>query len=294
MKWVELIADYRCNNRCVGCYSVADDGPSMTTREAFETLQRGRRAGADCLWLGGGDPTLRKDLLAIVRAASRLGFRRIKLQTNGMLLSYPDFTERLVEAGLSEVAFAIKGASAETHDHYTRTPGSHALLLKAVDVAREAGLALEGDLLVYRGNVHELPDVVRGFHARGLSRFRIWLLSAVDRASEVVDEVPAIREVVPALREAIALGLSDEPDFIVSLHTPPCTLPRELWGARFFAPELDLVVENPGNHSFRLEESPIEGGHYLDRCGGCAERLRCSGLREDYLAVHGDEEFQPL
>jgi cyclic pyranopterin phosphate synthase len=195
---------------------------------------------------------------------------------------------------VTEVAFSIKGASANTHDRYTRTPGCHALLLEAVERLRGTSLALEGDVLVYRGNVQELPAIVRDFHARGLARFRIWLLSAVDDASpDVVAEVPRISDVVPKLREAVELRLSEDPSFIVSLHTPPCTLPRELHGCRFFAPELDLLVENPGGHAFRLEESPIEGGHYLDGCGSCPERTRCSGIRRDYIAVHGSEEFGP-
>jgi MoaA/NifB/PqqE/SkfB family radical SAM enzyme len=292
--WLELCADYRCNNRCLGCYSVSDHGPSMSSREALQTLAYGRGQGADALWLGGGDATLRKDLPAIVSAARRLGYRRIKLETNGMLLSYADFARRVVDAGVSEVAFAIKGASAETHDHYTRTPGCHALMLEGIERMREAGLSLEGDVLVYRGNARELPEIVRSYHARGLERFRIWLLSATDRSDpELRAELPKISELVPQLRAAVALGLSDAEDFIVSLHTPPCTLPPELEQCRFHAAALGLLVANPGGHRFRLEQSPIEGGHYLARCAECGERTRCNGLRVDYLAAHGDGEFQP-
>jgi MoaA/NifB/PqqE/SkfB family radical SAM enzyme len=69
LQWVELTPDYRCNNRCLGCFAVQDDGPSMTDGEIVSALQRGRSDGADCLWLGGGEPTLRKDLFRIAAAA---------------------------------------------------------------------------------------------------------------------------------------------------------------------------------------------------------------------------------
>jgi MoaA/NifB/PqqE/SkfB family radical SAM enzyme len=294
LKWLELTADYRCNNRCLGCYSVADHGPSMTSREALETLAYGRGQGADALWLGGGDPTLRKDLFSIVRVARRMGYTRVKLETNGMLLSYPEFAARAVDAGVTEVSFAIKGANERTHDHYTQTPGCHRLLLQAIERMRAAKLSLEGDVLVYRGNAHELVDIVRDYHARGIERFRIWLLSAVDRAmDDVASEVPRIADVVVQLAAAVELGLSEAPDFIVSLHTPPCTLPPELQRCAFFAPDLALLVANPGGHRFRLEQSPIEGGHYFERCAGCSFRARCSGARLDYVAIHGEDEFQP-
>lgn len=99
IKWLEISADFRCNNRCVGCFSVIDDGQRMTTGEVFRTLRDGRSAGARWLWLGGGEPTLRKDLFAIAAEARKLGFQRIKLQTNGMLLSYPEFMQRCVDWG---------------------------------------------------------------------------------------------------------------------------------------------------------------------------------------------------
>lgn len=295
VEWLEIAADYRCNNRCLGCYSVADHGPSMSTREALETLAFGRAQGARSLWLGGGDPTLRKDLFAIVSAARRMGYVRVKLETNGMLLSYEDYARRVVDAGVTEVSFAIKGATAETHDRFTATPGCHALMLRGIERMRQAGLGLEGDVLVYRGNLHELVEIVQSFHARGLERFRIWLLSAVDqKLAQVVAEVPRISEVVFELARAAALALSEAPDFIQSLHTPACTLPAALQKSLFFAPDLDLLVANPGGHRFRLEQSPIEGGHYPVGCARCARRPRCTGVRADYVAIHGEDEFRPV
>lgn len=295
IRWLELAADYRCNNRCLGCYSVSEHGPAMDTREAIETLAFGRQQGADALWLGGGDPTMRKDLFRIVSAARRMGYVRVKLETNGMLLSYADYAQRIVDSGVTEVSFAIKGAGAATHDAYTQTPGCHSLMLEGIERMRRARLALEGDILVYRGNAHELPEMVRDYHTRGLERFRVWLLSATDsRESAVSNEVPRISDVVPYLQAALALELSDDPTFIVSLHTPPCTLPADLQRCAFFAPELSLLVCNPGRHRFLLEKSPIEGGLYFDGCAGCRMRPRCSGARADYVALHGRQEFRPV
>ena len=109
IKWLEITGDFRCNNRCLGCFSAVDNGARMTTGEVFATLRGGRAAGATWLWLGGGEPTLRKDLFAVAAEAKRLGFTRIKLQTNGMMLAYPEFAARCVDAGIGEVNFAIKG-----------------------------------------------------------------------------------------------------------------------------------------------------------------------------------------
>jgi MoaA/NifB/PqqE/SkfB family radical SAM enzyme len=293
LRWLELTADYRCNQRCLGCFSALSDGPSMTSREAAEALQRGYRDGARALWLGGGEPTLRRDVLAAAAAARRLGYTRVKLQTNGMLLASPGNAARAAAAGITEVAFAIKGATAATHDRFTRTPGAHALLLEAMAAARAAGLALEGDVLVYRDTAHELPAIVAEYTPRGVASWRVWLLAATGDP-EADRQVPRIGEVIPHLTAAMALGLSDRTDFITSLHTPPCTVPAADRACLFFAREFGMRVVNPGGHDFLLENSPMEGGRYLPGCAGCAYHPRCGGLREDYLARFGEEEFRPV
>lgn len=292
LRWLELTPHYQCNQRCAGCFAAQSDGPSMSAREVLDALARGLRDGARALWLGGGEPTLRRDLFATAAAARRMGYARIKLQTNGMLLSYPGYARRCAEAGVTEVAFAIKGADAETHDRLTRTPGAHALLLDGIAAAREAGLALEGDVLVYRDNAAQLPAVVARYTPLGVGCYRVWLLSSAD--ADVADQVPRIADVVPHLRAAMDLARSPRADFITSLHTPPCTVPRSHHGCLFFAPDLAMRICNPGGHEFMLEASPMEGGAYLPGCDGCAMRARCGGPRRDYLAAHGGDEFRPL
>jgi hypothetical protein len=75
-----------------------------------------------------------------------------------------------------------------------------------------------GDILVYRSNAAELPEMVRTYTAEGLSRYNVWLFSATDQGDrELSGQVPKLADVVPHLTRARDLGLSDRPDFITSL-----------------------------------------------------------------------------
>ena len=295
LRWLELTPSYECNNRCLGCFSVVDRSPAMSPRETMANLALGRNQGADCLWIGGGEPTLRRELFAVAREARRMGYARVKLQTNGMMLAYPEYVRKCVEAGVTEVNLAIKGATAETHDALTRTPGCHALVLQAMGQCRAQGLALEADVLVYKRNAAEIPAMVRAYTPLGVERYNLWMLSASDDASrEVRDEVPRIADVMPFVTEAMDLGLSVRPDFITSLHTPACTVPASHRACLFSARDLDLLVTNPGGHRFRLETSPLEGGLYPDGCASCSVRDRCGGVRADYAKHHGTLEFKAV
>jgi molybdenum cofactor biosynthesis enzyme MoaA len=294
-QWIELSYNYLCNNRCLGCFSASGCGLQMDWREALAALAVGRKLGARNLWLGGGEPTLIPNLLRLVRQARGMGYERVKLQTNGMRLADPAFAKACRDAGVTEVNFAIKGPDARSHDALTRTPGSHDLLMKGISVVRELGLRMEGDVLVYARTVHWIPEIVRFYSGQGLERFTFWLFSASEQVNKgLFRQVPKISDTVPLIQQAIDRMDSDRPDFILSLHTPPCTVPSSHHACLFHVAALDLLVFNPGGYRFWLEESPIEGGLFLERCNECLFRQHCSGLRQDYLRIYGDGEFQPI
>lgn len=291
-RWLEITPDYRCNHRCLGC-AAGEGGPSLTSRELVSALADGRRQGITRLWVGGGEPTLRRDLVPLVRRAQALGFAKIRLQTNGAMLAYPELVHRIADAGVTEVSFSIKGVDARTHDRFSRAAGAFDLLERGIANARARGLALEGDVLVYRSTTDQIPSVVRTFSDRGLTHFRIWMMSPDASDSEALAEEPRWSEVAASVEEALGLGISTDPEHLLSLHSPPCTLMGRAERARFFAPALGLIVHDASGHRFRLEDSAFEGGSYTPRCEGCALRPRCNGVRAAYVDRHGDAELRP-
>ncbi|AKF03233.1 radical SAM protein [Sandaracinus amylolyticus] len=286
-KWLELTPDYRCNQRCLGCGVMNEGGPSLSSRDLVSAMIDGRRQGIEQLWIGGGEPTLRRDLLPLVREARARGYTRVRLQTNAAMLAYPEVARRLADAGVTEIAVSIKGADALTHDRFARTEGAFELLCRGIEHARAVGLEVEGDVLVYRSTTPTIPDVVRVFSARGVARFRLWMMAPDASDPAALAEEPRIADVARAVHDALAHGE------VVSLHTPPCALDDGDARARFFAPELGLLVHDATGRRFRLERSEIEGGAFAPRCDGCALRARCNGVRASYLSRHGEAELRP-
>jgi MoaA/NifB/PqqE/SkfB family radical SAM enzyme len=292
--WLELALDYRCNLRCLGCHACVDTGESMSTTAAVHALRRGRQRGLARLWLGGGEPTLRADLLGLVRLARSLGYEQVLLQTNGLRLSYGTYRDAVIDAGVTEVRLNVKSHRAEVQDRLGRGE-SHALLLATLEgLAGRREVTVSADVLLTRSGLPDLPDLVPFYAARGVARFVLWLLSAADVSDEEVGrEVPTFREIEPQLakaaRNANALGV-----ILESLHTPPCTLPPSLRGLYLPAASLGLTVTGPDGRSFPLETSTFEGGAYVEACEACAERQRCGGPRADYLRLHGSSEIITL
>ena len=267
----------------------------MDWPEVLRWLQLARRRGARHLWLSGGEPTLRKDFLATLRAAKQLGYQRIKVQSNGLLFSYPQLVQKAVDAGMTEVNLLVKSLDPALYDAMNQKLGAFALLDKAIDVLGAVPqLRLEGDFLLTERNYRELPALVAHYTARRFRHFNVWLFSLADQGeADLRAEVPRLTDVQPyllsALEQAEAGGAT-----LVSLNTPHCLVPPSAWRMQFDAAAMGLFIVNPGGHAFMLEQSAFELGTYPPACDGCAVRQHCHGLRKDYIGVHGDGELRAV
>jgi MoaA/NifB/PqqE/SkfB family radical SAM enzyme len=256
-------------------------------------LENARRRNVPNLWIGGGEPTLRDDLPRVIATAKRLGFARILLQTNGMRLAYGPYVDALATAGVTDVSLNVKSHRAEVHDALSRREGTHALLVAALRELSRTSLRRFADVLVTKSTAPDLPDTVRVFAGYGVSRFTLWLLSAADvDDADVEAEIPKIGELNDHLRAAAAAADAAGVE-LVTLHTPPCTLPEDLRARWQSVRDLRLEVVDPGGHAFPLDTSPFEGSAYAP-CGSCAMHARCAGPRVDYMRIHGTGEFTPI
>ena len=61
-----------------------------TTEQIKEDLNKARER-CDSVVLVGGEPTIRKDIIEIVKYAKQLGFKKIQIQTNGRRFAYKNF-----------------------------------------------------------------------------------------------------------------------------------------------------------------------------------------------------------
>ncbi len=266
----------------------------MALTEMIDALRQGRERGACGAWFGGGEPTLHGDLPRAIVAARRLGYRTVRLQTNGLRLAYPDYARQLVDLGLNQVSLLAMGHDAAAHDAVTRVPGSFELMNRAALNLAGLEVAPEADLLISQGNLDRLSETVELLAEIGVTAVTFWLLSlhGLDRES-LSAWLPPVSRVVPALQaafdraDALAMAAS-------TLHLPPCALGKGYHDRYRHAGLWNLLVFAPGRAPFRAERSPMEGGVFLEGCARCTHRKRCLGLRADYLEVHGPAGFEPI
>jgi len=109
-----------CNCNCCHCDlgGVIKGEKQITPEEYGDLTQRLKPLAAQ---ISGGEPLLRKDIAAIVRAIKQAGVRYMILVTNGVLLNESNYLQ-LREAGVNQFSVSLDFPD-ERHDDFRRRPG---------------------------------------------------------------------------------------------------------------------------------------------------------------------------
>jgi molybdenum cofactor biosynthesis enzyme MoaA len=162
--------------------------------------------------LAGREPTLRPDLIEIVRALRQAGASGVEIETNARILGYPEKVRALRDAGVTRLVVKLFAHDEATWDAHTRVPGSFKQTLRGIVAIRRVAPRIELiAVLVPRrepgAGLRELVDFARSL---GFAHARVELrLAKLDLAAlpQLADDVRKLRENPPAgLRLDIATG----------------------------------------------------------------------------------------
>ncbi len=296
-----LFTGFSCSSHCHFCIDLNKrDLPDKSSRQIVEEMVRAKAAGVEYLEMIGGETTIRRDFLPLVKTAKTLGFKDIVVVTNGRMFAYPDFAKATVEAGVTDLVFSIHGPDAKLHDDLTHVPGAFDELIRGVANARAAGLErIFGNCTVVKQNMKRLPEIGALFLGLGIHHVEFIFVDPTygGAYTNFHGLVPRISEAAPYMRETLAVGRrGGTRDFVVR-YVPLCHFPDDLdqiseirevatFRTRHWAPDFQNDDVGAGR--------AIAGRGKTERCAGCALYDRCEGLWKEYLRRCGDEELSPV
>ena len=215
----------RCNLNCDFCFVNAQAcgyiyEPTFDQVVEMLTLLRNEKpVPAPAVQFSGGEPTMRDDLVAIIRKAKELGFRQVQIATNGVRIGKdPEYAALLKAAGLSTVYLHFDGVTQET-DPFTQ------IHQKAISVLDQVHLGVVLVPTIIKGrNDHQVGDILR-FAAEHMSVVRGVNFQPVAFTGAAVEEdVERSRITIPELLQGIEAqtqGVIRADDF----YPIPCVVP---------------------------------------------------------------------
>lgn len=292
----EIILNHACDLACGFCsQSDFDPAAKMSLRAAVRHIYTAKKLGYQRLGFSGGEALLRPELTSLTATARKLGFKAVRLQTNGMKLSDRSRCRSLAEAGLTVCKFTFLDSDARGHDALTGKKGSFKRSLRGLDNMLALNLAAGVNLLVTRQNYRRLKSILRFFMDRGVPSFvliyPIYIGNMRKNFRALGVSMPeASRSIVAALDLARAAGLGDG---VKALNMPPCLLPgHETRAVQLY--KFNTRVAAPPNLSWDLDSNIAAAKERGPVCAACSFRRRCPGVDRNYLELFGWKGFSPL
>jgi len=158
-----IVLTNRCDLACWYCFFYAKPGekiyePSLDQfRKMFQLLRQEKPIACNAVQLTGGEPTLRDDLLDIIKIAKEEGFTHIQLNTNAINLAKdPTLAAKVRKAGVNTLYMSFDGVTAKTN------PKNHLEVYKAIENCRKANLGIVLVPTIIKGiNDHEMGKIIK-------------------------------------------------------------------------------------------------------------------------------------
>jgi cyclic pyranopterin phosphate synthase len=289
MPLLDVILGYDCNLACDYCtITPAMRERALPTEQVVREMAAARTAGYERISFTGGEPTIRRDLIALVRHAAKLGYESIKVQSNGLLYAQAANVDTLIAAGCNSFHISIHTHVADAYDDLVRRDGAYPAMVDGLRNVIASGQPLTVDVIIKTDTVDRLADCARWLHAEGVRAIDLWYVSLTDGNAGNVDSLPRMTDALPAMRDVFAFG-RDHGMTIRSLHVPRCILGAD--ASHAFDPGSQHVRVVTPEATFDLADSRLAGQTYVDACEGCSLRDICPGVRPDYVDTHGASEI---
>jgi MoaA/NifB/PqqE/SkfB family radical SAM enzyme len=148
-----------CNNNCLVC-SILDKKlfKNKSLTEIKKELDQFRKQYSE-LVISGGEPTIREDMIEIIKYAKKLEFYNIILRTNGRMFSYINYCEDVIKMGVDCFQIDLFGHTAELHDSMSRVSGSFDQTVQGIKNLKELNQQVTVNVIITKQNYKQLSKI---------------------------------------------------------------------------------------------------------------------------------------
>lgn len=300
-----VVCGFGCSQNCIFC-SVAGQRKNApkTTAELMKTIKTGRQNGFKTIEFSGGEPTIRKDIFALVDFAKKTGYKDIGVISNGRMFAYEDFCRRMIESGLTYAIISLHGRDKKTQERISRAAGSFSQTTKGIKNLTAAKLPVAVSTAVNKFNYQGLPKFGDFIAKLGV---RWWMLCDLVAEGNAGGNYAALAVPYPKLFLEFKKLAKTAVKFkrIHFRAFPLCVLPPDFFeNEKISVVDLKSMKERAKQTGYKPRRITFSrrGGRFRDKyrafpgkiCDGCRFSAVCGGIPKDYMKIYGLKEFEIL
>ena len=284
---------YNCNNDCLYCFVVGRRKRKNPTLDFLKKMIEGASKEFKYINFGGGEPTIYKHILELLRLAKQRGLV-VQMFSNGRRFSDKGFTKNVLDTGIDLITEVFHSYKPETHDFITQRNGSFQQMINGIENLHSLGFyKLHFMVIIHKQNYRDLKKMTEFLLSFRPVRITFEALVLAGQSAKNSD-VLAIKltEAIPFIEEAFELTILKKKNFhTVSL--PLCLFKKKYWkyfgNNRYSCSATNFPL---GNKSDRYMLK-VDGECLAARCIDCQLRKYCPGTWSSYYSFFGDEELLP-
>jgi len=293
---INLTIHNKCNQFCVFCNTqrlLLDKVWKETTKEdILKQIQDAAKKNDVVSFTGGGEVTMLKDLPGLIRYAKSLGIKEVHIETNAVLLAYPDYTRKLKDSGLDYCIVSLHSHKEEISDFLTQKKGSFRYTIKGLSNLIKENIPIKTVFhTITKFNYKDLKQfIIFMRNDFGINSFGLSFIRPIQLFEKSIKSTPSLTEIESYLHEA--LDFCNE-NLIKATISPGLGVPLcFLRGYEEYSQEF-LIYLNRGKSQHEEQSYASEKIKDL-KCKKCSMKFCCGGIHRNYADIYGTNELKPI
>ena len=292
---VEVLMGWKCNCNCIFCslgHKLKEDKRVKSWSEIKKDIEYAKKSGAKHVSFSGGEPTIRPSIFKSIEYAKELGFDTIEVQTNGRLLYYKEFVQKLLDSGVTRFLISIHAHNSELGDFLMCAKGAWEQAVKGIRNLKSMGMDnIRFSVVLCKYNFKLLPEIIDFLLQFNAVGYHMGFVIPDGYALNRKDIIPRMKEVMPYVKKAVRKVIdSGSEAWVYSI--PYCLLQ----GQEHVIAELgtsDTILKAP-DFEASIQKNRRKYRYKAESCRQCRYDPICIGVWKNYVKIFGFDEFRPV